>query len=139
MLFACSIAIAVGSFFPLIGSIDARNVALTDIRSGFTQRSLDDVGSHAVGFLNSGIVVLLGVAAVMLLGALVGSRILAWLSVLAGVGAVAGLAWRLNERFDQDLRDQYRDLLTGKLGLYLVGGGLLVALLACAVSKERQR
>lgn len=140
LLFACAIVIAVGTFGPLLGSVNARDVRLEDLRNGFDAgKTLDQVGHQSASFWSSLAVVLLGVAAVVLISALVGSRALGGLGVLAGLAALGVLAWRLYDSFDQQLRDDYRDLLNGSWGLYLVGGGLVVAFLALLFSRERVR
>ncbi len=138
VLFACAIVMAVGAFGPLVGSLGARHVRLADLRDGLaTDRTLDQLAGQSVSFQISLAVVLLGIAAVVLLAALVGSRLLAWLGVLAAIAALAVLTWRLDERFDHQLRTDYRHLLTGTWGLYLFGGATVVALLAVLVPRER--
>ncbi|WP_225725308.1 MULTISPECIES: hypothetical protein [unclassified Nocardia] len=138
VLFACAIAIAVGAFGPLIGTVESRHVRLTDLRDGFASGgSLDQIGGQSASFQTSLIIVLLGVAAVVLIAALFGSRIAGWLGVLVGLAALGVLAWRLDERFDHQLRSDYRHLLSGTWGLYVLGGGLLLALLSLLVPRER--
>ncbi|RDI67851.1 hypothetical protein [Nocardia pseudobrasiliensis] len=138
VLFACAIVMAVGAFGPLVGSLEARHVRLADLRDGVaTDRTLDQLAGQSVSFQISLAVVLLGIAAVVLLAALFGSRLLGWLGVLAAIAALAVLAWRLDERFDHQLRTDYRHLLTGTWGLYLFGGATVVALLAVLVPRER--
>ncbi|MFI5776589.1 hypothetical protein [Nocardia sp. NPDC051570] len=139
VLFACAIVMAVGAFGPLIGSLEARDVRLDDLRDGFaTGRSLDQISAQSISLQTSLAVVLLGIAAVVLLAALFGSRILGRLAVLAAIAALAVLAWRLDERFDHQLRTDYRQLLTGVWGLYLFGGATIVALLVVLAPRERR-
>ncbi|MTE12454.1 hypothetical protein [Nocardia aurantiaca] len=139
LLFAAAIAVAVGVFGPLVGSVDARNVQFSDLRDGFPSgRSLDQIGAQSGAFMTSLAIGLLGVAAVLLLAALFGSRILGWIGVIVGIGGLGVLTWRLDQRFDQELRDDYRHLLGGAWGLYLVGGGLLLSLLLLLVPRERR-
>ncbi|MFI6868943.1 hypothetical protein [Nocardia sp. NPDC050406] len=138
LLFVAAIVIAVGSFGPFVGTVGGREIGFDDIRSGFASgRTLEDIGGRSVSFLNSLTLALLCVAAVILLAALFGSRLLGWLGVIAGFAALGVAAWRLNERFDDRFRGEYRDLLTGAWGLYLVGGGLVLALLCLLVPRER--
>ncbi|NNH69595.1 hypothetical protein HLB23_06895 [Nocardia uniformis] len=137
LLFACAIAMAVGAFGPLVGTIEARDVRFTDLREGFGAHSLEQIGAQSAAVQASLAVVLLGVAVIVLVAALTGSRGLGWLGVLIGLAAIAVVAWRLNERFDEQLRADYRDLLSGTWGLYLFAGGLLLALVALLVPRER--
>ncbi|MFD7012165.1 MULTISPECIES: hypothetical protein [Rhodococcus] len=73
----------------------------------------------------------------LLVAALVGSRAAGWLGVIVGIGTLAVFGWRLNERVGDDLRDNYDIVLTDRWGLYLAGGGLIIALLALLVPRER--
>ncbi|MFJ9367557.1 hypothetical protein ACIRRA_24475 [Nocardia sp. NPDC101769] len=139
LLFAAAIAVAVGVFGPLVGTVDARNVQFTDLRNGFAPgRSLDQIGAQSGSFTTSLAIGLLGVAAVVLVAALVGSRILGWIGVLVGLAGLGVLAWRLDQRFDHELRTDYRHLLSGTWGLYLVGGGLVLSLLLLSIPRERR-
>lgn len=139
LLFAAAIAVAVGVFGPLVGTVDARNVQFSDLRSGFASgRSLDQIGAQSGSFTTSLAIGLLGVAAVVLVAALVGSRILGWIGVLVGLAGLGVLTWRLDQRFDHELRTDYRHLLSGTWGLYLVGGGLVLSLLLLLIPRERR-
>ncbi|MGV9676057.1 hypothetical protein ACWDSJ_12320 [Nocardia sp. NPDC003482] len=139
LLFACAIVMGVGAFGPLLGSLRARHVRLLDLRDGLpTDRGLDQLAGVSVEFYLSLALVLLCCAAVVLLAALTGSRLLGWLGVLAAIAALAVLTWRLDERFDDRLRHDYRHLLSGTWGLYLFGGATVVALLALLVPRERK-
>ncbi|MBF6174925.1 hypothetical protein [Nocardia blacklockiae] len=138
VLFACAIALAVAAFGPLVGSVDARDVRLVDLRDGFpADRSLAQLGGQSAALQTSAALVILVIAAVVLLAALFGSRALGWLGVLAGLVTIGVLTWRLYQRYEDPLRDDYRHLLSGAWGLYLLGGGLLIALLALLVPRER--
>lgn len=139
LLFACAIAVGVGAFGPLVGTVDARNVGFEDLRDGFGPGlSLGQVGGEEPSFPTTLIMVLLGVAVVILLAALIGSRALGWIGVLGGLAALGVLLWRLDDRFDQQLRDGWRDLVSGAWGLYLVGGGLVISLLLLLVPREKR-
>ncbi len=139
LLFVCAVAMAGGTFGPLVGTLGARDVRFADLRDGFApDRALDQIGSRSVTFTSSLEVVLLGAAIAVLLAAMIGSYSLAWLGVLSGLATLLALAWRLNERFDQQLSTQYRDLFSGAWGLYLFGGGLIVALLLLMMRQERR-
>lgn len=117
VLFACGVVMAVGAFGPFVGVVQARHIRLADIRDGFaTGIPLDGVQAQATQLRASYTVVLLLVALVMLLAGLFGSRVLGWLAVLAGIAAIAVPAWRLDQRFDRQLRDDYQHLLTGTWG-----------------------
>ncbi|MFI9505318.1 hypothetical protein [Nocardia sp. NPDC052566] len=140
LLFACAIAIGVGAFGPLVGAVGARDVGFADLRNGFASgSSLEQVGDHSAAFFTSLTIGLLGVALVVLLAALFGARSVGWLGVLVGLAGLGVLAWRLDQRFDDQLRADYRHLLSGTWGLYLVGGGLVLALLLLLVPRERLR
>ncbi|GAB0105816.1 hypothetical protein JMUB6875_47980 [Nocardia sp. JMUB6875] len=139
LLFAAAIAVAVGVFGPLVGTVDARNVQFADLRDGFASgRTLDQIGAHSGAFYSSLAIGLLGVAAVVLLAALFGSRIVGWLGVIVGLAGLGVLTWRLDDRFDHELRSDWRHLLSGTWGLYLVGGGLLLSLLLLLIPRERR-
>ncbi|MEC3916169.1 hypothetical protein [Nocardia sp. CDC160] len=139
LLFAAAIAMAAGVFGPLVGSVDARNVQFDDLRNGFASgRTLDQIGSHSGSFVTSLAIGLLGVAAVVLLAALFGSRILGWVGVLVGLAGLGLLAWRLDDRFDHELRNDWRHLFSGTWGLYLVGGALVLSLLLLLIPRERR-
>ncbi|WP_235214928.1 hypothetical protein [Rhodococcus opacus] len=90
-----------------------------------------------MGFYKSMTALLLVAAVLLLAAALVGSRAAGWLGVIVGIGAAAVFVWRLDDRFGDFVRDNYPDLLGGRWGLYLAGGGLIIALLALLVPKER--
>lgn len=140
VLFACGVAMAVGAFGPFIGIVEVRHIRLVDIRDGFaTGIPLDALQAQAPQLRESYTVVLLIVALVMLLSGLFGSRTLGWLGVVAGLAALVVPAWRFNERFGDLLRDDYRHLLSGTWGLYLFGGGVIVAIVALLVPGERPR
>ncbi|MGW2662456.1 hypothetical protein ACWCW7_15950 [Nocardia tengchongensis] len=139
LLFAAAIAVAAGVFGPLVGTVDARNVQFTDLRNGFAQgRTLGQIGAQSGSFVTSLAIGLLGAAALVLVAALVGSRLVGWIGVLAGLAGLGVLTWRLDQRFDHELRADYRHLLSGTWGLYLVGGGLLLSLLLLLVPRERR-
>ncbi|WP_458691220.1 hypothetical protein [Nocardia tengchongensis] len=139
LLFAAAIAVAVGVFGPLVGTVDARNVQFTDLRNGFAPgRTLGQIGAQSGSFVTSLAIGLLGAAALVLVAALVGSRLIGWIGVLAGLAGLGVLTWRLDQRFDHELRTDYRHLLSGTWGLYLVGGGLLLSLLLLLVPRERR-
>ncbi|BEK97753.1 hypothetical protein ACFOS0_30975 [Nocardia seriolae] len=139
LLFAAAIAVAVGVFGPLVGTVDARNVQFDDLRSGFASGgTLDQLGSHSGAFPTSLAIGLLGVAAAVLLAALFGARTVGWVGVLVGLAGLGVLAWRLDDRFDHELRTDWKQLLNGAWGLYLVGGGLVLSLLLLLVPRERR-
>jgi hypothetical protein len=57
--------------------------------------------------------------------------------VIGGIGTLAVFGWRLNDRVGDYLRDNSDTVFTDRWGLYLAGGGLIVALVALLVPKER--
>ncbi|RZL77821.1 MAG: hypothetical protein EOP32_23945 [Rhodococcus sp. (in: high G+C Gram-positive bacteria)] len=138
VLFACAIAVAVGAFLPIVGEIQPNDVALVDLRDGFpTVFTFEQVENQAVVFCRSMTAPLLLSAVLLLVAALVGSRAAGWLGVIVGIGTTAVFLWRLDDRVGDFVRDNYDSLLGGRWGLYLAGGGLMVALLALLVPKER--
>ncbi|WAM15243.1 hypothetical protein [Rhodococcus sp. JS3073] len=138
VLFACAIAVVVGAFFPIVGEIQPSDVALIDLRDGFpTGFTFEQVENQSVVFYKSATALLLLAAILLLVAALVGSRAAGWLGVIVGVGTSAVFLWRLDDRVGDFVRDNYDNLLSGRWGLYLVGG-LAIALLALLVPKERQ-
>ena len=139
VLFACAIAVAIGAFLPVVGGIAPGDVAVIDLRDGFpTGITVQQIEDQAVAFYTSMTALLLGSAVLLLVSALVGSRAAGWLGVIVGIGTIAVFFWRLNDRVGDYLRDNYDTLLTERWGLYLAGGGLIIALLALLVPKERR-
>ncbi|MFJ4651804.1 hypothetical protein ACIP5Y_11090 [Nocardia sp. NPDC088792] len=140
LLLICAIVVAVGTFGPLVGTVDARNVQWDDLRNGFAPgQTLDQIHGHSVAFQNSLALGLVCVAAAILISALTGFRPIGGLGVLAGLIGLGILAWRLDDRFDSQLRNDTAHLLGNNTwGLWLVGGGLLVALLCLLTPRERR-
>ncbi|WP_172650893.1 hypothetical protein [Rhodococcus opacus] len=138
VLFACAIAVAIGAFLPVVGGISPGDVAVIDLRDGFTTGvTVEQIENQAVTFYTSMTALLLGAAVLLLVAALVGSRAAGWLGVIVGIGTLAVFFWRLDDRVGDYLRDNYNALLADRWGLYLAGGGLIIALLALLVPKER--
>ncbi|MBC2644173.1 MULTISPECIES: hypothetical protein [unclassified Rhodococcus (in: high G+C Gram-positive bacteria)] len=138
VLFACAIAVAIGAFLPVVGGIAPSDVAVIDLRDGFpTGITVEQIENQAVTFYQSMTALLLGAAALLLVAALVGSRAAEWLAVSVGIGTIAVFGWRLNDSVGDYLRDNYDTMLTDRWGLYLAGGGLIVALLALLVPTGR--
>lgn len=139
LLFVSGIAMAVGVFGPLVGTVEARDVRFADVREGFAAGStLDQVGDQSAALPTSLAVVLWCVAVAILLAGVIGSYGLGWLGVFGGLAALGVLSWRLNDRFGDRLSADYGDLFSGAWGLYLFGGGLVIALLALLVPRERR-
>jgi len=138
VLFACAIAVAIGAFLPVAWGIAPGDVAVIDLRDGFPSGiTVEQIENQVVTFYESMTALLLGAAVLLLVAALVGSRAAGWLGVIVGVGTLAVFFWRLNDSVGDYLRDNYDTVLTDRWGLYLAGGGLIVALLALLVPKER--
>ena len=138
VLFACAIAVAVGAFLPVVGGITPGDVALVDLRDGFpTGITVEQIEDQAVTFYESMTALLLGAAGVLLVAALVGSRAAEWLGVIVGIGTLAVFGWRLDDGVGDYLRGNYDTVLTDRWGLYLAGGGLIVAFVALLVPKGR--
>ncbi|MGV9866117.1 hypothetical protein [Rhodococcus koreensis] len=138
VLFACAIAVAIGALLPVAWGIVPGDVALIDLRDGFpTGITVEQIENQAVTFYTSMTALLLAAAVLLLVAALVGSHAAGWLGVIVGIGTLAVFFWRLNERVGDYLRVNYDTVLTDRWGLYLAGGGLIIALLALLVPKER--
>jgi hypothetical protein len=138
VLFACAIAVAIGAFLPVVGGIVPGDVAVIDLRDGFPAGiTVEQIEDQAVTFYQSMTALLLGAAALLLVAALVGSRAAEWLAVIVGIGTIAVFGWRLNDRVGDYLRENYDTVLTDRWGLYLAGGGLIVALVALLVPTGR--
>lgn len=138
VLLACAIAVAVGAYLPVVGDIAPGDVTLVDLRDGFpTGITVEQIENQAAVFYRSMTVLLLVAAALLLIAALAGARVAGWLGVLVGIGALAVFGWRLDDRLGDVVRDNYDTLLGNRWGLYLAGGGLILALLALLVPKER--
>ncbi|OUS90216.1 hypothetical protein [Rhodococcus sp. NCIMB 12038] len=139
VLFACAIAVAIGAFLPVAGGITPGDVAVIDLRDGFPTgiTDVEQIENQAVTFYKSMTALLLGAAGLLLVAALVGSRAAEWLGVMVGIGTLAVFGWRLNDRVGDYLRDNYDSVLTDRWGLYLAGGGLVVAFVALLVPKGR--
>jgi hypothetical protein len=138
VLFACAIAVAIGAFLPVAWGIAPGDVAVIDLRDGFPSGiTVEQIENQVVTFYESMTALLLGAAVLLLVAALVGSRAAGWLGAIVGVGTLAVFFWRLNDSVGDYLRDNYDTVLTDRWGLYLAGGGLIVALLALLVPKER--
>ncbi|MFF2110140.1 hypothetical protein [Rhodococcus koreensis] len=138
VLFACAIAVAIGAFLPVVGGISPGDVAVIDLRDGFPAGiTVEQIENQAVTFYRSMTVLLLGAAALLLVAAWVGSCAAEWVGVIVGIGTLAVFGWRLNDRVGDYLRDNSDIVFTDRWGLYLAGGGLIVALVALLVPKER--
>ncbi|MGW5152707.1 hypothetical protein [Rhodococcus koreensis] len=123
---------------PVVGGITPGDVAVIDLRDGFpTGITVEQIESQAGTFYTSMTALLLAAAVLLLVAALVGSRAAGWLGVIVGIGTLAVFFWRLNDRVGDYLRDNYHSLFTDRWGLYLAGGGLIIALLALLIPKER--
>ncbi|WP_040783339.1 hypothetical protein [Rhodococcus ruber] len=135
VLFGCAAAVAVGAFLPVLGDVQPSDVALADLRDGFPAGfTVEQLENQAAAFYRSMTALLLLAAFLLLVAALVGSHAAGWLGVLVGIGTTAVFGWRFDDRFGESVRDDYGNLLGGRWGLYLVGGGLMLALL---VPKQR--
>ncbi|MFD4182396.1 hypothetical protein [Rhodococcus sp. NPDC058514] len=138
VLLLCGIAIGIGAFLPIMRGTEPTNVEIDDLRNGFPAGwALEQLGDQSVTFYKSMALLLLIAAALILLSALTGSRILGWLGILAGAITLGAFFFRVDERFGDQFRDQASNLLSNQTGLNLVAGGLVVALLACLVPREK--
>lgn len=138
VLLLCGIAVGVGAFLPIMRGTKPGNVEIDDLRNGFpTGWGLEQLGDQSVTFYKSMALLLVIAAALILLGALIGSRILGWLGIIVGAVTLGAFFFRVDERFGDQLRDNASHLLSNQMGLNLVVGGLVVALLACLVPREK--
>ncbi|WP_424805368.1 hypothetical protein [Rhodococcus sp. 27YEA15] len=138
VLLVCGVAVAVGSFMSVLSGVRPGNVRLEELRDGFGDvGSLAQLGDQSVTFYRSMAVVLLGAAVLILVAALFGSRIAAWLGIIVGLGALGTFYYRVNDEFDNLVRESYSTVLTNQTGFILVAGGLVLALLACLVPRDK--
>jgi predicted phage tail protein len=138
VLLLCGIAVGIGAFLPIMQGTNPTNVAIDDLRNGFPAGwALEQIGDQSVTFYKSMAMLLVIAAVLILLSALVGSRILGWLGVIVGAITLGASFFRVDERFGDQFRDQASNLLSNQMGLNLLVGGLVVALLACLVPREK--
>jgi hypothetical protein len=138
VLLLCGIAVGIGAFLPIMQAVTPTDVEIDDLRNGFPAGwALEQLGDQSVTFYKSMALLLVIAATLILLSALVGSRTLGWIGVVVGVITMATFFFRVNERFGDEFRDQASNLLSNQMGLNLVAGGLVVALLACLVPREK--
>ncbi len=88
VLLICGIAVAVGSFmYVLAGGVKPDNVRLEDLRDGFPAGwAIEQLGDQSVTFYRSMAILLLAAAVLILIAALFGSRIAAWIGIIVGLG-----------------------------------------------------
>ncbi|CAM2931679.1 hypothetical protein [Skermania piniformis] len=138
LLFASGIAVGFGGLLPLLGDVEFRDITLTVLRDGFPdQPTLEQLGAVNASVTNSATLPMLVAAVLIVLGGLTGARFLAWLGVLTGFATVGLTIWRVAEPLGEVIRASYPDLIH-PWGVALVGGGLLVALLALMAPRERR-
>ncbi|WP_027503376.1 hypothetical protein [Rhodococcus sp. UNC363MFTsu5.1] len=138
VLLLCGIAIGIGAFLPIMQEVTPTEVEIRDLINGFPSGwALEQLGDQSVTFYKSMAMLLVASAVLLLLSALVGSRALGWAGVIVGVITLAAFFFRVNERFGDAFRDHASNLLSNQMGLNLVAGGLVVALLACLVPREK--
>ncbi len=56
-----------------------------------------------------------------------------------GIGTLGTFYYRVNDQFDNVIRENYSTILTNQTGFILTAGGLILALLACLVPREKTR
>ncbi|MBP1160571.1 hypothetical protein [Rhodococcus sp. PvR099] len=138
VLLLCGIAVGIGAFLPIMQDVTPTDVGIDDLRNGFPAGwALEQLGDQSVAFYKSMAMLLVISAALILLSALVGSRALGWVGIIVGVITLAAFFFRVNERFGDEFRDHASNLLSNQMGLNLVAGGLVVALFACLVPREK--
>ncbi|OYD68197.1 hypothetical protein [Rhodococcus sp. OK302] len=138
VLLICGIAIAVGSFMSILAGVKPINVRLEDLRDGFPVGwVIEQIGEQSVTFYRSMMILLLAAAVLILIAALFGSRIAAWLGIVVGLGTLGTFYYRVNDQFGNVIRENYSTVLTNQTGFILTAGGLILALLACLVPREK--
>jgi hypothetical protein len=140
VLLICGIAVAVGSFTYVLAGVKPNNVRLEDLRDGFPAGwATEQLGDQSVTFYRSMAILLLASAVLILIAALFGSRIAAWIGIIVGLGTLGTFYYRVNDQFDNVIRENYSTILTNQTGFILTAGGLILALLACLVPREKTR
>nr|WP_312638550.1 hypothetical protein [Rhodococcus qingshengii] len=90
VLLICGIAVAVGSFTYVLAGVKPDNVRLEDLRDGFPAGwAIEQLGDQSVTFYRSMAILLLAAAVLILIAALFGSRIAAWIGIIVGLGLLA--------------------------------------------------
>ena len=90
VLLICGIAVAVGSFMYVLAGVKPDNVRLEDLRDGFPAGwAIEQLGDQSVTFYRSMAILLLAAAVLILIAALFGSRIAAWIGIIVGLGLLA--------------------------------------------------
>lgn len=140
VLLLCGIAVAIGSFLSVLDGVKPRNVRLEDLRDGFPAgSSIEQIGGQSVKFYLSMAILLLAAAVFILIAALVGSRLAGWIGIIVGLGTLGTFYYRVNDQFDNIVRENYSTMVTNQTGFILTAGGLVIALLACLVPRTRVR
>lgn len=138
VLLICGIAVAVGTFMPILAEVKAADVRLEDLRDGFPPGwVIEQLSDQSVPFYRSMMVLLLGAAVLILVAALFGLRLSAWLGIVVGLGTLATFYYRVNNQFDSVIRENYSTVVTNQAGFILTAGGLVLALVACIVPREK--
>lgn len=138
ILLLCGIAIGAGAFLPVLEGTKPTNVRLEDLRDGFPAGwVLEQLGDQSVTFYRSMAILVLAAGVLIVIAALFGSRLLSWLGVIVGLVALGAFYYRVDQAFGDYVREHYSTVLTNQLGFALIAGGLLVALLASLVPREK--
>lgn len=136
----CGIAVAVGTFMSVLAGVKPADVRLEDLRDGFPAGwAVEQIADQAVTFYRSMAILLLAAAVLILIAALFGSRISAWIGILVGLATLGTFYYRINDQFDNVIRENYSTILTNQTGFILTAGGLVLALLSCLVPRDKVR
>lgn len=140
VLLICGIAVAVGSFMSILAGVKPGDVRLEDLRDGFPAGwVIEQIADQSVPFYRSMMILLLGSAVAILIAAVFGSRLAAWAGVIVGLATLGTFYYRVNDQFDNIIRENYSTILTNQTGFILTVGGLTLALLMCLVPRENAR
>jgi hypothetical protein len=140
VLLICGIAVAVGSFMSILAGVKPGDVRLEDLRDGFPAGwVIEQIADQSVPFYRSMMILLLGSAVAILIAAVFGSRLAAWAGVIVGLATLGTFYYRVNDQFDNIIRENYSTILTNQTGFILTVGGLALALLMCLVPRENAR
>ncbi len=92
----------------VLAGVKPDNVHLEDLRDGFPAGwAIEQLGDQSVTFYRSMAILLLAAAVLILIAALFGSRIAAWIGIIVGLGTLGTFYYRVNDQFDNVIRENY--------------------------------
>lgn len=138
VLLICGIAVTVGSFMSILAGVKPGDVRLEDLRDGFPAGwVVEQIADQSVPFYRSMMILLLGSGVAILIAAVFGSRLAAWIGVIVGLVTLGTFYYRVDDQFDNIVRENYSTVVTNQTGFILTVGGLALALLMCLIPREK--